>query len=305
MNQKINLELRSYYKCKTWPDIGNWLHRLLEILKQYNDVNIQEQVQLSKRLAQCCNPTLPPGIHEMTLTIYDRIFSIICLSDPLKLTSQNQAQMANSLAYFTIGLFSFFRSASASVPHSARLRIHVSCARLAHTRASHTTQTTRTTNHTPHAPHISHTTHHTRLSHLVKAAPRPPPAALLLVVRRLEGGRAAAANVSSPALRATDQALSPEADLAVLLSIEARPDSVSSGDHNGGTSRTGRAKRADAEDRVLVFRQPDRKLRERDLLLWRAVADDPASGEGQEFRPQAAHQEAQEEHALRRGQAGG
>ncbi|EPS33880.1 hypothetical protein PDE_08842 [Penicillium oxalicum 114-2] len=64
-----------------WADYISFLSRLLKALQNHPpDQNIvPHKVLVSKRLAQCLNPSLPSGVHQKALEVYTYIFGLIKL----------------------------------------------------------------------------------------------------------------------------------------------------------------------------------------------------------------------------------
>jgi len=87
--------LKDFERNREWADIGNWLYKLEEVLKGQSFVQLPERLIIGKRLAQCLNSTLPPGVHGTTLRIYDHIFAS-CID------------RVDLYPSFSIGLFNFF-----------------------------------------------------------------------------------------------------------------------------------------------------------------------------------------------------
>ena len=65
---------------------------------------IPEKNLFCKRLAQCCNPVLPPGVHLKTLETYEIVFQQI-----------GKEWLAKDLPYYSAGLFPLFAYASMQV----------------------------------------------------------------------------------------------------------------------------------------------------------------------------------------------
>lgn len=87
--------LRDFERNREWADIGNWLYKLEEVLKGQSFTQLPERLIIGKRLAQCLNPTLPPGVHGTALRIYEHIFA-------------NCTDRVELFPSFSIGLFNFF-----------------------------------------------------------------------------------------------------------------------------------------------------------------------------------------------------
>ncbi|KAE8354663.1 Dopey, N-terminal-domain-containing protein [Aspergillus coremiiformis] len=62
-----------------WADYISFLSRLLKALQSHpSDLPVvPHKILVSKRLAQCLNPSLPSGVHQKTLEVYTYIFSLI------------------------------------------------------------------------------------------------------------------------------------------------------------------------------------------------------------------------------------
>ncbi|KAJ5387844.1 hypothetical protein N7509_010385 [Penicillium cosmopolitanum] len=68
-----------------WADYISFLSRLLKALQTHPPTNRSSphKVIVSKRLAQCLNPSLPSGVHQKALEVYTYIFGLIKALDPL------------------------------------------------------------------------------------------------------------------------------------------------------------------------------------------------------------------------------
>lgn len=100
--------LPKFNNAKDWSDLMQILKNLKENLRKYKDFNmynVTDKITLSKRLAQCLNPkSLPSGLHEIALELYDTIFENI---------RQNQNNyLGDDLALYSVGLFPFFQFAT-------------------------------------------------------------------------------------------------------------------------------------------------------------------------------------------------
>jgi ethanolamine utilization protein EutA (predicted chaperonin) len=72
--------LPKFNNAKDWSDLMTIIKNLKENVKKYNNCNmflISDKNLLSKRLAQSLNPSLPDGLHEITLEVYDMLFENI------------------------------------------------------------------------------------------------------------------------------------------------------------------------------------------------------------------------------------
>ena len=139
LKTKLKVQLVQFEKCKAWTDITTWLHKIEELLRDHPTPDIPEKILLAKRLAQCLNPNLPPGLHQSTLKVYRLIFEYLKLVKKnlrgffeylhlLRNRSKNQdeKEYQNNLQNFqkifsqevsciSIGLFPFFQFANPSV----------------------------------------------------------------------------------------------------------------------------------------------------------------------------------------------
>ncbi|KAI1408841.1 putative regulator of reproduction dopa [Hypoxylon sp. FL1857] len=62
-----------------WADYISFLSRLLKALqaRQADTTTIPSKTLVAKRLSQCLNPSLPSGVHQKALEVYNYVFSII------------------------------------------------------------------------------------------------------------------------------------------------------------------------------------------------------------------------------------
>ncbi|KIH90365.1 DopA [Sporothrix brasiliensis 5110] len=62
-----------------WADYISFLNRLLKALqsRQASITTIPAKAVVAKRLSQCLNPSLPSGVHQKALEVYNLVFSII------------------------------------------------------------------------------------------------------------------------------------------------------------------------------------------------------------------------------------
>ena len=100
--------LPKFNNAKDWSDLMAILKNLKENLRKYkefNMYNVTDKVTLAKRLAQCLNPkSLPSGLHEIALELYDTIFENIR-------ANQNN-YLGTDLGLYSVGLFPFFQFAT-------------------------------------------------------------------------------------------------------------------------------------------------------------------------------------------------
>lgn len=72
--------LPKFNSAKEWSDLMTILKNFSVNLKKYQTFNMSkltDKILLAKRLAQSLNPSLPGGLHEITLDVYDSIFENI------------------------------------------------------------------------------------------------------------------------------------------------------------------------------------------------------------------------------------
>jgi hypothetical protein len=103
-----NKILPKFTNAKEWPDLMTILKNLKNNLNKYSTSNmgiLTDRVTLSKRLAQCLNPSVPGGLHEMALEIYSMLY------DNIK--KYNNNLLGDNLGLYSSGLFPFFIYASA------------------------------------------------------------------------------------------------------------------------------------------------------------------------------------------------
>jgi len=82
---KLNNEIfHKFNSAQEWTDINYAMSELKDTLSKnsstINFAKISEKDQLCKRLAQGLNNTLPGGLHETTLLVYDILFENIMVS---------------------------------------------------------------------------------------------------------------------------------------------------------------------------------------------------------------------------------
>ena len=81
--RKITDKIYSFNNAKEWSDLITIVRELNIILQKneqedhFNLSLLKEKISLSKRLAQCLNPSLPGGVHEVTLRSYEMILDNI------------------------------------------------------------------------------------------------------------------------------------------------------------------------------------------------------------------------------------
>jgi hypothetical protein len=109
----LSTYLGIFEKNKEWADIGNWLQKIENILRDFPSPFITEKITFAKRLAQCLNPMLPYGIHLQTLRVYELIFKNMKSSG-----EETYAQyFSEDIGIYSVGLFPFFQYASSQVRH--------------------------------------------------------------------------------------------------------------------------------------------------------------------------------------------
>ncbi|KAL5370029.1 Dop1p-like protein [Cryptosporidium parvum] len=103
---EIHSILQSFEKAQEWADLSNCLQRLNRcISKEFCDIpGVPLKETISKRLAQCLNPSLPSGVHTKALETYGGIFGKI-----------GKNELSSDLALYGSGLFPFFVHSSTQV----------------------------------------------------------------------------------------------------------------------------------------------------------------------------------------------
>lgn len=97
--------LVQFERAEEWADLIRYLLRLQKTLTKYAQLPlIPDKVLVAKRLYQCLNPSLPPGVHEKTLETLELIFSRI-----------GRERLARDLAFYSEGIFPLYRHASFQV----------------------------------------------------------------------------------------------------------------------------------------------------------------------------------------------
>ena len=107
--------LNSFEKNKEWADIGNWVQKIENLLKEHPSPYITEKVTFAKRLAQCLNPILPFGTQLQTLRVYELIFTNMQLGLENKLSREYIDLFSNDMGIYSCGLFPFFQYANSQV----------------------------------------------------------------------------------------------------------------------------------------------------------------------------------------------
>lgn len=66
-----------------WSDLISWLQSVKKLVQKHKDEELYKEtlITVSKRLTQCLNPTLPPGLHSKTLEIYGKLLSLSKIAD--------------------------------------------------------------------------------------------------------------------------------------------------------------------------------------------------------------------------------
>lgn len=100
--------LNSTSNAKSWSDLLKFAKEILVILKknekEIDFSKISTKPLLEKRLAQCLNPDVPNGVHEVIIDIYSCLLSNI--------SSQQDSSLQDNLGLYLSGLFPFFSHAS-------------------------------------------------------------------------------------------------------------------------------------------------------------------------------------------------
>ncbi|KAF2760891.1 cellular morphogenesis regulator dopa [Pseudovirgaria hyperparasitica] len=98
-----------------WADYISFLARLLKAVQSYTgEVDaIPYSPTIATRLAQCMNPTLPSGVHQKALDVYNQIFEILGSSP--KLTCHQKDSLSRDLNLYFPGLAALPSFASLTV----------------------------------------------------------------------------------------------------------------------------------------------------------------------------------------------
>ncbi|KAJ2161800.1 hypothetical protein GGF46_001222, partial [Coemansia sp. RSA 552] len=100
--QVVERSLQAFEYVSEWADVTAFLTKLERALRSNGQFAVVPHRQtVAKRLAQCLNPALPPGVHQKALRIYALVFERI-----------GPAQLAHDLALYAAGLIPFLRAAS-------------------------------------------------------------------------------------------------------------------------------------------------------------------------------------------------
>lgn len=105
LHRSISSLLSNFEKAKEWEwsDLIKWLRKVKNALDKHPRSSVPEKFMLAKRLAQCLNPSLPPGLHLSTLQIYDTI---------LKHKDENGEPFDADYGLYSAGIFPYFLYAS-------------------------------------------------------------------------------------------------------------------------------------------------------------------------------------------------
>ena len=104
--EEVLAVLQSFDRATDWADFIDLLQRFMVVLRRYPQfpAAVPSLVTVGKRLAQCCNPALPSGVHIKALEVYQLLFSRI-----------SSIGLARNLHIFCSGLFPLFSQASTNV----------------------------------------------------------------------------------------------------------------------------------------------------------------------------------------------
>ncbi|KAJ2365622.1 hypothetical protein IW150_006165, partial [Coemansia sp. RSA 2607] len=100
--QLVERSLQSFEYVNEWADVTAFLTKLGRAFSLYAQYPvIPHKATVGKRLAQCLNPALPPGVHQTALNIYAQLFA-----------QMGSDQLSADLALYASGLLPFMRHAS-------------------------------------------------------------------------------------------------------------------------------------------------------------------------------------------------
>ena len=77
MEKELKSLLISFEKAKEWDwsDMIQWINKVKALVDAFQGDSFPEKITLERRLWQCLNPSLPQGLHSITLKIYESILS--------------------------------------------------------------------------------------------------------------------------------------------------------------------------------------------------------------------------------------
>ena len=110
---QVDRALKGFESTSEWADLIAALTRLNRVLLAHMKYPIiPRRILISKRLAQCMHPDLPPGVHQKSLETYDIIFK--CMGTN---------RLAAELFIYSAGLFPLLPNAALNV-RSALLTVY-------------------------------------------------------------------------------------------------------------------------------------------------------------------------------------
>ncbi|KAI9217921.1 Dopey, N-terminal-domain-containing protein [Blastocladiella britannica] len=102
---QLKTVLSSFDNIVDWPDTITFLGRLAKTIQSQPEVpNLPHKLLISRRLAQCLNPSLPAGVHQKALEVLDLIFTTI-----------GPGNLAKDTHIWTFGFWPYFELSPMSV----------------------------------------------------------------------------------------------------------------------------------------------------------------------------------------------
>ena len=100
---------------KEWTNLVKYITEMQSLLNKQESMDdsntpsirlfdYKDNETLAKRLAQCLNKDLPPGLHKTTLNLYNLALKIYM--------NDNNHKLGKNLGLFSSGLFPFYQYAS-------------------------------------------------------------------------------------------------------------------------------------------------------------------------------------------------
>ena len=112
--KKLDELLAKFKNAKEWTDLVKYIIEIQSLLNKQESIedktdsirlfDYNDNETLAKRLAQCLNKDLPPGLHEATLNLYHLVLKNLILD--------NNQKLGKNLGLFSSGLFPFYQYAS-------------------------------------------------------------------------------------------------------------------------------------------------------------------------------------------------
>ena len=104
---KLESKLKAASTAKDWSDLLPIIGDIFTFFRANNDYdfnNLSCKQLLGKRLAQCLNPECPPGLHEITMEVYEILLKNIL--------TKHKDKLMDNLHIYASGLFPYFPNAT-------------------------------------------------------------------------------------------------------------------------------------------------------------------------------------------------